>query len=108
LIAHSASGSIHFVCMDWRHLFEVLRAARELYTELKNLCVWNKDNSGLGSLYRSKHELVLVFKNGYEPHINNVELGRYGAGGGRDPRLLQARWHGPRLLRRQRHQSNRG
>jgi DNA modification methylase len=78
LIAHSASGSIHFVCMDWRHLFEVLRAARGRYTEQKNLCVWNKDNSGMGSLYRSKHELVLVFKNGKEPHINNVELGRYG------------------------------
>jgi DNA modification methylase len=78
LIAHSASGSIHFVCMDWRHLFEVLRAARGLYAQLKNLCVWNKDNAGLGSLYRSKHELVLVFKNGNEPHINNVELGRYG------------------------------
>jgi DNA modification methylase len=78
LIAHSATGSIHFVCMDWRHLFEVLRAARGLYTELKNLCVWNKDNSGMGSLYRSKHELVLVFKKGKEPHINNVELGRYG------------------------------
>ena len=52
--------------------------AREIYSELKNLCVWNKDNGGMGSLYRSKHELVFVFKNGTAPHINNVELGRFG------------------------------
>ena len=78
LVAHSADGSIHFVCMDWRHCFEVLSASREVYAELKNLCVWNKDNGGMGSFYRSKHELVFVFKNGIGPHINNVELGRYG------------------------------
>ena len=78
LIARSVDGSIHFVCMDWRHCFEVLSAARDVYAELKNLCVWNKDNGGMGSFYRSKHELVFVFKNGTGPHINNVELGRYG------------------------------
>jgi DNA modification methylase len=78
LIAHSVHGSIHFVCMDWRHCFEVLSAARDVYAELKNLCIWNKDNGGMGSFYRSKHELVFVFKNGTDPHINNVELGRYG------------------------------
>ncbi len=58
LVAHSAEGSIHYVCMDWRHLFEVITAGRAAYTELKNLCVWNKTNGGMGSLYRSKHELV--------------------------------------------------
>ena len=78
LVAHSAEGSIHYVFMDWRHLFEVMTAGRKAYTELKNLCVWNKTNGGMGSLYRSKHELVLVFKNGAAPHINNVELGRHG------------------------------
>jgi DNA modification methylase len=78
LVAHSADGSIHYVCMDWRHLFEAMTAGRKAYAELKNLCVWNKTNGGMGSLYRSKHELVLVFKNGAAPHINNVELGRYG------------------------------
>jgi hypothetical protein len=78
LIAHSADGSIHFVCMDWRHISELLAAARELYVEQKNLCIWNKDNGGMGSLYRSKHELVFVFKAGLGPHINNVELGKHG------------------------------
>jgi DNA modification methylase len=78
LVAHSANGSIHFVCMDWRHTFELLSAGRVSYAELKNLCVWNKKNGGMGSLYRSKHELVFVFKNGAAPHINNIELGRHG------------------------------
>tara|TARA_R110000824_G_scaffold399102_1_gene603966 strand:- start:2940 stop:4370 length:1431 start_codon:yes stop_codon:yes gene_type:complete len=77
LIQFSTPGSIHFVCMDWRHLKEVLSAG-ESYSEFKNLCVWVKNNGGMGSLYRSKHELVLVFKNGTAPHTNNVELGKYG------------------------------
>jgi DNA modification methylase len=78
LAAHSADGSIHFVCMDWRHIGEVLAAAKDVYSEFKNLVVWNKTNGGMGSLYRSKHELVFVFKAGTAPHINNVELGRHG------------------------------
>ncbi len=78
-LAHfSADGSIHFVCMDWRHLREVLEAAEKSYGEPKNICVWVKTNAGMGSLYRSQHEFVLVFKNGNKPHINNVELGRFG------------------------------
>ena len=75
---HSEDGSIHFVCMDWRHLHEIVSAGRAVYSDLKNLCVWNKDNGGMGSLYRSKHELVFVFKHGDARHINNVELGRHG------------------------------
>ena len=75
---HSSSGAIHFVCMDWRHLGETLRAGHEAYTEFKNLCVWRKSNAGMGSLYRSQHELVLVFKIGTGRHVNNVELGRHG------------------------------
>lgn len=75
---HSANGSIHFVFMDWRHMSEILAAGTSAYTELKNLCVWAKTNGGMGSLYRSQHELVFVFKSGSAPHTNNVELGRHG------------------------------
>ena len=78
LVDVSADGAIHFVCMDWRHMGEVLAAARGHYAELRNLCVWAKTNGGMGSLYRSQHELVFVFKAGTAPHINNVELGRHG------------------------------
>jgi hypothetical protein len=78
LAAHSVDGSIHFQCMDWRHLQEMLAAGSAAYTDLKNLCVWAKNNGGMGSLYRSQHELVFVFKSGTAPHINNVELGKHG------------------------------
>ena len=78
LAAFSVDGSIHFVCMDWRHLEELLAAGRGVYGEVKNLCVWVKDNAGMGSLYRSQHELVLVFKHGRREHRNNVQLGRFG------------------------------
>jgi DNA modification methylase len=78
LIKSSLNGSIHFICMDWRHLGETLRASEGLYAELKNLIVWVKDNGGMGSFYRSRHELIFVFKNGDEPHINTFELGQHG------------------------------
>jgi DNA modification methylase len=78
LAAFTVDGSIHFQCMDWRHMREILDAGAAAYTELKNLCVWSKTNGGMGSLYRSQHELVFVFKSGKAPHINNVELGRHG------------------------------
>jgi DNA modification methylase len=74
----SIDGSIHFVCMDWRHLRELADAADEVYDEFKNLCVWSKNNAGMGSLYRSAHELIFVYKHGRAKHINNVELGRFG------------------------------
>jgi 16S rRNA G966 N2-methylase RsmD len=77
-VAHSIDGAIHFVCMDWRHLGELLAAGHSVYSEFKNLCVWEKTNAGMGSLYRSQHELVGVFKVGTAPHVNNVELGRHG------------------------------
>jgi hypothetical protein len=64
--------------MDWRHLAEILGAGRKLYSELKNLCVWKKTDGGMGSLYRSKHELVFVYKVGKSSHINNVALGKNG------------------------------
>ncbi len=75
---HSIDGSIHFQCMDWRHMSEMLEAGRMAYTELKNVCVWSKDNAGMGSLYRSQYELVFVFKHGRAVHRNNVELGKHG------------------------------
>lgn len=78
LARFSSDGSIHFVCMDWRHIGEVLQASTGIYAEFKNLCVWSKTNAGMGSLYRSQHELVFVFKNGTGRHINNVELGKFG------------------------------
>ena len=74
----SIDGAIHYVCMDWRHVEEVMRASKGAYSELKNICVWSKDNGGMGSFYRSKHELVFVFKVGNAPHLNTVELGRSG------------------------------
>src|SRR5207244_869177 len=71
-------GSIHQICMDWRHIAEITAAGRAVYAELKNVCVWNKANAGMGSFYRWKHELVFVFKCGTAPHINNFELGQHG------------------------------
>jgi hypothetical protein len=83
LFAFSADGSLHFLCMDWRHLDELLAAGRDAYGELKNLCVWIKDNGGMGSLYRSQHELIFVFKHGRKGHRNNVQLGQFCDGPGR-------------------------
>jgi DNA modification methylase len=77
-VAHSRDGSIHFVCMDWRHMGEVLEAGEGTYTELKNLIVWAKDNGGMGTFYRSRHELIFAFKSGTAPHVNTFELGQHG------------------------------
>ena len=78
LAAASVDGAINYICMDWRHAGEVLAAGKQAYSALKNLCIWAKTNGGMGSLYRSQHELVFVYKVGGAPHINNVELGRHG------------------------------
>jgi DNA modification methylase len=78
LVENTAEGSIHQICMDWRHMWEMLAAGRKVYSELKNLCVWNKTNAGMGSFYRSKHELVFVWKSGTAAHTNNFELGQHG------------------------------
>jgi DNA modification methylase len=78
LAASSVDGSLHYVCMDWRHVEELLAAGRDAYGELKNVCVWVKHNAGMGSLYRSQHELVFVFKHGRNGHRNNVQLGQFG------------------------------
>ncbi len=76
--AFCRNGAIAFVCMDWRHMRELLDAGSAAFTELKNLCVWNKTNGGMGTFYRSKHELVFVFKVGDAPHTNTFSLGETG------------------------------
>jgi DNA modification methylase len=78
LAAFCVSGALLFVCMDWRHIGELLAAGREAEARLENLCVWVKDNAGMGSLYRSMHELVFVLRTGRGRHRNNVQLGRFG------------------------------
>jgi DNA modification methylase len=76
--AASTDGSIHFVCMDWRHIGELEAAGGKVYSEMKNLVVWTKTNPGQGSFYRSAHELIFVFKHGEGAHQNNINLGRHG------------------------------
>lgn len=78
LVNNSTAGSITFGCMDWRHSKNIIDASSGLYSELKNICIWDKGTGSMGSLYRSQHEFIFVFKNGTEPHINNVELGKHG------------------------------
>src|SRR6476659_745033 len=74
----SRDGAVHFICMDWRHMDSVSAVGSTIYDKRLNLCVWNKSNAGMGSLYRSKHELVFVYRVGTAPHLNMVELGRHG------------------------------
>lgn len=74
----SVDGAIHFICMDWRHMPEMMAAGGEVYAELKNLIVWAKDNGGMGTFYRSRHELIFAYKVGDAPHINTFELGQHG------------------------------
>ncbi len=74
----SEQGSIHYLCMDWRHMTEMLTAGNRHYAELKNLCVWVKDRPGMGTFYRSQHELVFVFKHGQDKHQNHFGLGEHG------------------------------
>ena len=76
--AVSRDGAVHYICMDWRHLDDVSAVGRTLYDDLLNICVWNKSNAGMGSLYRSKHEMVFVYRVGPGPHANMVELGKHG------------------------------
>jgi hypothetical protein len=78
MATYSKPGSVHFQCMDWRHAREILAAGDKAYSSLLNLCVWVKGQGGMGSLYRSRHEMVFVFKHGQGRHQNNVELGRFG------------------------------
>jgi DNA modification methylase len=76
--ACSLDGSLHLIFMDWRHADAVLAVGAKAFSELKNIIVWVKSNGGQGSLYRSQHEFVFLYKNGDAPHVNNVELGKHG------------------------------
>ena len=78
LAAFSLDGSIHYICMDWRHMAEMLAAGGAVYDELKNVLVWVKDNGGMGTFYRSRHEMIFAFKHGTAPHVNTFELGQHG------------------------------
>jgi DNA modification methylase len=78
LSRYSANNSIHFICMDWRHAGDLIAAGKQNYDEFLNMCIWVKDNGGMGSLYRSQHELVLVFRKGNGQHRNNIQLGKFG------------------------------
>jgi ParB-like chromosome segregation protein Spo0J len=77
LAQFSTADSVHYLCIDWRHVGDMLAAGKQNYDELLNLCVWVKDNGGMGSFYRSRHEFVLVFGKG-KKHCNNIQLGRFG------------------------------
>ena len=68
MAGHSVNGSLHFHCIDWRHLRALQEAADDIYRELLNICVWVKPNGGMGSFYRSRHELILVYKHGKRRH----------------------------------------
>jgi DNA modification methylase len=78
LAQYSANNSVHYICMDWRHAGDLITAGKQNYDEFLNICVWVKDNGGMGSFYRSQHELVLVFRKGKGPHRNNIQLGQFG------------------------------
>lgn len=78
MTAQLRDGAVVDLCMDWRHMGEMLAAIEANGLTLLNLCAWNKKNGGMGSLYRSKHELVFIAKKGSAPHTNNVELGKHG------------------------------
>ena len=73
-----ATGALHYVCIDWRHIAELMAAAEPVYGDTINIAVWVKSNAGQGSFYRSQHEFVGVFRVGQAPHLNNIELGRHG------------------------------
>jgi DNA modification methylase len=74
----SHDGAVHYTCIDWRHVEELIATVREIYGEFLNLITWVKANAGQGSFYRSQHELIVVSRVGSAPHLNNVELGRHG------------------------------
>lgn len=78
LASVSRDGAVHFVCMDHHHAGELIDAGSTVYGKRLNIAVWVKPVGGMGSLYRSRHELVFVYRVGAEQHTNNVELGRHG------------------------------
>lgn len=78
LVKFSSDGSLHYIFMDWRNINIVLNQGKKHYTELKDIAIWNKLSAGMGSLYRSQHEMIPIFKNGKAKHQNHIQLGKYG------------------------------
>lgn len=78
LAAHTVSGSVHYLCIDWRKVQALLSVGSAVYDALLNIAVWQKTSPGMGSFYRSQHELICIFRNGNTQHRNNVALGRFG------------------------------
>jgi DNA modification methylase len=78
ICAYTTAGALIYACTDWRHVKEMRSAANSSGCDVVNLCVWVKSNGGMGSLYRSRHELIFVLRNGMESHLNNIQLGRFG------------------------------
>lgn len=78
MLPHCADGAIIDICMDWRHVGELEESIRACGLDLLNICVWCKTNAGNGAMYRSQHEFVFIAKKGSAPHVNNIQLGKYG------------------------------
>lgn len=78
LVQFSSNGSLHYIFMDWRNINILLTQGKKYYTELKDIAIWNKLSAGMGSLYRSQHEMIPIFKNGKAKHQNHIQLGKYG------------------------------
>jgi DNA modification methylase len=78
LAHHSKNGAVNYICMDWRHTRELGTVGAQIYDSLLNVCIWVKDNGGMGSFYRSQHEMVFVYRSGKESHRNNIQLGKFG------------------------------
>jgi DNA modification methylase len=78
LARYSTPNAISFACIDWRHLPELLGTGKQIFDSVLNICVWVKNNAGMGSFYRSQHEFICVFRNGKGRHRNNVQLGKFG------------------------------
>ena len=74
----SVDGAVHYVCIDWRQVSDLITVGRSIYGAHLNVVVWVKTNAGQGSFYRSQHELIGVFRVGDSPYLNNIELGRHG------------------------------
>lgn len=75
---HSRDGSLHYIFSDWRMVGHLTKLGKELFAKLMNIAVWVKPNGGMGSFYRSQHEMIAIFKHGSAPHVNHVQLGRMG------------------------------
>ncbi|MBD5401771.1 ParB N-terminal domain-containing protein [bacterium] len=78
LVKFSIDGSLHYLYMDWARLNTLLNQGKKHYTELKNIAIWNKGIGGMGTMYRSQHEMVPIFKNGKAKHQNHIQLGKNG------------------------------